>query len=42
MDDVEDEDDDDPEIKNDPIYVMDLQVSSMQPLKFKVLMRPLD
>lgn len=25
MDDVEDEDDDDPEIKNDPIYVMDLQ-----------------
>jgi len=27
VDDMEDEDEDDPEIKNDPIYVLDLQVS---------------
>lgn len=33
---MDDEDEDDPEIKNDPIYVLDLQVGKCsKPLKFK-------
>ena len=31
LDDVEDEDEDDPEVKNDPVYLMDLQVFLSSP-----------
>lgn len=31
LDDVEDEDEDDPEVKNDPLYLMDLQVFLSSP-----------
>ena len=31
LDDVEDEDEDDPEIKSDPVYLMDLQVFLSSP-----------
>lgn len=37
---MEDEDDDDPEIKNDPIYVLDLQVAKIHKSLFVHLIKP--
>ena len=37
---MEDEDEDDPEIKNDPIYVLDLQVAKIHKFLFANLIIP--